>query len=114
MTSRGSGPGGKVRATRWRHSRRGDLALTIPGRVFLPHGTTTFTATAHATATDQVGHEGRPAGLVAGAEASTVVAVEVFVEEEVIAPVGVRLEQVVAAEDRATAALGLVAEEEAG
>src|SRR5262245_31808352 len=45
-----------------------------------------------------------PAGLVAGAEAGAVVAVEVLVEEDVVAPVRVVLELLGAAVDRPTAA----------
>src|SRR6516162_3430855 len=45
------------------------------------------------------GDDPRPAGLVAGAEAGPVVAVEVLVEEEAIAPVRVLLELPGAAED---------------
>ena len=41
---------------------------------------------------DQLGHQPGPAGLVAGAEAGAVVAVEVLVEQEVVAPVRVVLE----------------------
>jgi hypothetical protein len=38
---------------------------------------------------DQPGHEAGPAGLMAGADPGSVVPVEVFVEEEMIAPVPV-------------------------
>jgi hypothetical protein len=38
-------------------------------------------------------HEGGPAGLVAGADACAIVAVEIFVEEKEVAPVGVVLEE---------------------
>src|SRR5215471_15628177 len=40
----------------------------------------------------QAGHEAGPSGLMAGAQASSIVAVEVFVEEDVIAPVRIGLE----------------------
>ena len=52
----------------------------------------------------------RPSGLVAGAEARAVVAVEVLVEEEVVAPVRVLLERLRAAVDRPSP--GLVLEED--
>ena len=37
---------------------------------------------------EQVGDQGGPAGLVAGAEAAPAVAVKVLVEQHVVAPVG--------------------------
>ena len=40
---------------------------------------------------DELSDEGGPAGLVVGAESFAGVAVEVFIEEEVVAPVGVLL-----------------------
>ena len=40
-------------------------------------------------AVEEFGYESCPAGLVAGAEAAAGVAVEVFVEEEEVAPVGI-------------------------
>jgi len=39
-----------------------------------------------------LGHQPRPTGLVTGAQPDTVVAVEVFVEEDVIPPVAIALE----------------------
>src|SRR5437879_6591605 len=48
----------------------------------------------------ELGDEARPARLVARAHAGTVVAVEVFVEENQVAPVGVPLERFRPAEDR--------------
>ena len=57
------------------------------------------------------GHQRRPSGLVAGAEAGAVVAVEVLVERNVVAPVRVLLELLRAAEHRPPAAL--VAQEDA-
>src|SRR5512135_944739 len=50
---------------------------------------------------DELRDEARPARLVARADAGAVVAVEVLVEEHVVAEVRVRLEPLVAAEDRA-------------
>src|SRR5262249_4045795 len=41
---------------------------------------------------DQCGHGSRPSRLMAGADAGTVVAVEVLVEQDQVAPVGVGLE----------------------
>ncbi len=58
----------------------------------------------------QLGHQAGPAGLVAGAEAAAGVAVEVLVEQEVIAEVGVVLEQLDVAEDR-PAPVGVAQEE---
>src|SRR5262245_1513098 len=49
---------------------------------------------------DQPGNDAGPAGLVAGAQARPVVAVEVFVELQVIAPVRVLLELAGPAEHR--------------
>jgi hypothetical protein len=51
-----------------------------------------------------LGHEPGPAGLVAGAEPGAIVAVEVLVKEDVIAPVGVGLELLRAAVDGSPAA----------
>ena len=47
-----------------------------------------------------LGHEPGPAGLVAGAQPRPVVAVEVLVEEDVVAPVRIGLELLRAAIDR--------------
>jgi len=52
---------------------------------------------------EQFGHEPRPARLVARADAGAVVAVEVLVEEEQVAPVGIALELFSAAVDRPAA-----------
>jgi hypothetical protein len=41
---------------------------------------------------DELGHESGPAGLVAGAQPGTIIAVEIFIKENVIAPVGIALE----------------------
>src|SRR5437879_1885750 len=60
---------------------------------------------------DQRRHQGRPAGLVRCAEAGAVVAVEVLVKQQVVAPVRVVLELRGAAVDRAMA--GRVAQEQA-
>ena len=49
---------------------------------------------------DQHGHQAGPARLVAGAQSRTVVAVEIFVKEDVIAPVGITLEHLNAAVNR--------------
>src|SRR5262245_21679731 len=49
---------------------------------------------------DQRRHQTGPAGLVAGAEAGAVVAVEVLVKEDQVAPVRVALELLGAAVDR--------------
>ena len=59
---------------------------------------------------DQIGDQRRPAGLMAGAQARAVVAVEIFVERDVVAPVGIGLEQPDVAEDRAAA--GWIAEKD--
>ena len=40
---------------------------------------------------DQLGDQGGPSGLVAGAQARAVVAVEVFIKRNVVAPVGIGL-----------------------
>src|SRR4029453_16484566 len=58
----------------------------------------------------QLGDQGRPAGLVTGADASSVVAVEVLVEEQQIAPVRVGLEFLSAAVD-GTATIGVPQED---
>jgi hypothetical protein len=42
---------------------------------------------------DHLTDESRPAGLMAGTDAGSIVAIEVFVEEQVIAPVGIILEE---------------------
>ena len=49
---------------------------------------------------DQVGDDPRPAGLVRGAEAGAVVAVEVLVEEDVVLPLRIGLEPLDPAEAR--------------
>src|SRR5215212_2479360 len=54
-------------------------------------------------AVDEVGDDGGPAGLMTGADAGAVVAVEVLVKEDVVAPVRVCLHHLGRAEDRATA-----------
>src|SRR5688572_30259494 len=47
---------------------------------------------------DHRGHESGPPGLVAGTEAGAVVAVEILMEQQQIAPVGIGLERLLAAE----------------
>ena len=59
---------------------------------------------------DQLGDQGGPSGLVAGPEARTVVAVEVFIKRNVVAPVGIGLKEPRPAQDRALA--GRVAEKD--
>lgn len=54
---------------------------------------------------DELGHEPGPAGLMAGAQSRPVVAVEIFVKEDVIAPMGIGLELLCAAVYRTPAAL---------
>src|SRR4051794_17095336 len=54
---------------------------------------------------DEIGDEARPAGLVIRAESGTVVAVEVFVEQQQIAPVRILLELLRAAVDAPAARL---------
>src|SRR5215472_1177850 len=49
---------------------------------------------------DQRRHQPGPAGLVTGADAGAVVAMEIFVEQQVIPPVGIALELFGAAEHR--------------
>jgi hypothetical protein len=49
----------------------------------------------------QLGHQARPARLMAGADAGAVVAVEVLVERDEAAPVRVALEDLRSAVDRA-------------
>src|SRR5512135_181221 len=61
---------------------------------------------------DQLSHQCGPAGLMAGPEPGAVVAVEVFVERDVIAPVWVGLEDEVVSEHRPTATTRLVLQEE--
>src|SRR5579883_953511 len=51
----------------------------------------------------EFGEQAGPSGLVAGADAAAVVAVEVFVEQDQVAPVGIGLELVEVAEYRAPA-----------
>lgn len=41
---------------------------------------------------NDLGHESGPSGLVAGAQPGAIVAMEVFIEENVVAPVGIALE----------------------
>jgi hypothetical protein len=41
---------------------------------------------------DEFSNKSGPAGLVAGAQPGTIVAMEVFIEEDVVAPVGIALE----------------------
>ena len=61
---------------------------------------------------DELGHQRGPAGLVAGADAGAIVAMEILVKQDVVAPVRVVLEAFGAAIDR-PAAFG-IAQEEAG
>ena len=42
---------------------------------------------------DACGHESRPAGLMAGPQSGAVVTVKILVEEQVITPMGIRLER---------------------
>ena len=91
------------------------FALTFPmGRAIALTGTATDTRRLHAPLLrlllDQLRDQAGPAGLVAGAEAGAVVAVEVLVEEQVVAPVRIVLERRLAAEHRA-AALAVAREE---
>ncbi len=54
---------------------------------------------------DEFGHESGPASLMAGTEPGAIVAVEVFVEQDVIAPVGIALELLRSAVHRTLATL---------
>ena len=54
---------------------------------------------------NELGHQGGPAGLVAGAQAAAAVSVKEFVEQHQVAPVGVALELLQVAEGGAAAAL---------
>jgi len=54
---------------------------------------------------DELGYQPGPAGLMAGAQSGTVVAVEVFVEQDVVTPVGIALESFRAAIHRPPAML---------
>jgi hypothetical protein len=47
-------------------------------------------------------HQAGPSSLVAGADACAIIAIKVFVEEDMVAPVGVGLEFLRAAKDRAS------------
>src|SRR3954449_3944800 len=58
---------------------------------------------AAASLLEELGHHGGPAGLVACADPAAVVAMEIFEERHVVAPVRVGLEQLVVAEHRAAA-----------
>ena len=51
------------------------------------------------------GDDAGPAGLMAGAEAGAVVAMKIFVEEKVIAPVGIVLKRLSPAKDGTVALL---------
>jgi len=59
---------------------------------------------------DQLGDEAGPAGLMARAEPRAIIAVEILEEEEAVAPIGIVLETLHPAEDRA--ASGPIAREE--
>src|SRR5688572_381322 len=61
----------------------------------------------HAKELNQRRDRARPSRLVAGAQARAVVAVEILVEEEVVAPVRVLLERLRAAVDRPSPCLVL-------
>lgn len=52
------------------------------------------------TLLQQFGHQGRPSGLMAGAQSRAVVAVEIFVKRDVIAEMWIGLELLSPAEDR--------------
>src|SRR5438270_6925605 len=54
---------------------------------------------------NDLGHQSSPAGLMAGAQSGAVVAVEIFVEQDMVAPVGIALELFCAAIDRPPAML---------
>ena len=49
---------------------------------------------------DQIGHQATPSGLVASADASPIVAVEVLIKQQIIFPVGVALKGLLATKDR--------------
>src|SRR5690348_15952873 len=69
---------------------------------YLPASLILFTIqqTSFAALFDQLRHETRPAGLVTGADARTVVAMEVLVEQDQIAPMRISLEFLLASVDR--------------
>src|SRR6266851_1558398 len=71
---------------------------TSPARIMAPPGLLPALL-------EQLGHEPRPAGLMAGAYAGPIVAVEVLVEEDEVAPVRIPVENLRPAVDRATAVL---------
>src|SRR6476660_4195973 len=48
---------------------------------------------------DQLGYQSCPSGLMAGAQSGAVVTVKVFIEQDVVAPVGIALEFLCAAID---------------
>src|SRR5262245_18867281 len=61
---------------------------------------------------DEEGDDASPTRLVAGADAGAVVAMEIFVEQQVIAPVGILLEFLRSTEHRPPA--GFIAQEDPG
>src|SRR6266540_6872214 len=65
-----------------------------------------------ATLLQELGDQAGPAGLVAGADAGPAVAVEVLVEQDQVAPVGIALEQLEGAVDRPASVTA--AQEDAG
>src|SRR5260370_29890444 len=54
---------------------------------------------------NQLGYQGSPAGLMAGTEPAAGISVEIFVEQDEIAPVRIVLELLQVAEDRTASAL---------
>ena len=88
------------------HGRRSCFphGFDVPKRDLSPSGfqlRRPFGSARISTLLQQLGHQGRPAGLMAGAEALAGVAVEIFVEKNEIAPVGVGGKLGHAAVDRA-------------
>jgi len=61
---------------------------------------------------DQTSDDAGPSGLLAGADAGAIVAVEVFVEQQVVAPLGIALRFLRRAKDRPEA--GFIAQKDPG
>lgn len=79
----------------------------LPGLDLRPHATLQKAGAGHGPVElDQPRDDTGPAGLVTCPDAGPVVTMKVFVEKEVVAPVGARIEFLHAAEDRTLVAWG--------
>src|SRR5262245_44598508 len=78
------------------------MRATFPSSLPMPYSFLCHRLSSVTPLINEVGHETSPAGLVCGAQTVTVIAVEVLVELQVIAPVWILLPDTLMAVDRAS------------